>query len=98
MIDLPRRLTGYAEQKGDVVLAADWQQYGWLDLDRPRTAADVASVPDLGAAESGRREAAVPEMIGSRINRAMLVAARAVDRGFDPERFYPPNCPKRPRH
>jgi hypothetical protein len=59
MVDLPRRLTGYAEQKGDVVLAADWQQYGWLDLDRPRTAADVASVPDLGAAESGRRETAV---------------------------------------
>ena len=87
MVDLPRRLTGYAEQNGDVVLAADWQQYGWLDLDRPRTAADGASVRDLGAAESGRREAAVPEMIGSRINRAMLVAARAVNPSLEPERL-----------
>jgi hypothetical protein len=37
------------------------------------------SVPDLGAAESSRRETAVAEMVGSGINGAMVIAARAVD-------------------
>jgi hypothetical protein len=52
---------------------------------RPRAAADVTGVPDLGAAESGRREAAVAEMSGNRLNRAMLIEAGAVDRRLESE-------------
>jgi len=62
-----------------MVITPDRQQQGWLDLDRPKRAADVASVPDPGAAESGRRETAVAEMFGSRVNAAMLIAARTIN-------------------
>src|SRR6266702_8701178 len=62
MVDLPRRQASGAGQESQCVFAANWQQLGWLDLDRPLTAG--ASVPDLGAAESGRRKTAVAEMIG----------------------------------
>jgi hypothetical protein len=48
----------------------------------------VASVPDLGAAESGRCEAAVAKMLGCRINWAMLVATGAVNPRPEPERRY----------
>jgi hypothetical protein len=67
------------------LIGPDRQQYGWLDLDRPR---DGARVSDLGAAESGRREAAVAEMFGSRINGAMLIAAGAVDFRLEAEGGY----------
>jgi hypothetical protein len=61
--DLPRRQTGPAGQEGEVVVAADRQQHRWLDLDRPEAPADVASVPGLGAAESGRRETAIAKTL-----------------------------------
>ena len=51
-------------------------------------AADVTSISDLGAAESGRRETAVAEMFGSRINGTMLIAARTVDRRFEAKGSY----------
>jgi hypothetical protein len=49
----------------------------WLDRHRPRAPADIPGVPAFGTAESGRREAAVAQMIDGRINGAMLVAAGA---------------------
>jgi DNA-binding response OmpR family regulator len=55
---------------------------------RPRGAADGARVSDLGAAESGRREAAVAEMFGRRVDGSRLVAAGAVDGGLEPEADY----------
>ena len=84
-VDLPRWRALSAGQKGDIVFAADRQKHGWLDLDRPRAAADSSSVSDLGAAESSRRETAVAEMFGSRIDGALLIAARTVDRRFEPK-------------
>jgi hypothetical protein len=85
MVDLPRRQTRATGQEGQCIFAADWQQYGWLDLDRPRTAADVASVPDLGAAESGRRETAIAKVPSCLVDWAMLIAARAIDLRLEPE-------------
>ncbi len=88
ILDLPRRQACAAGQEGHRVRAADLQQHGRLDLGRPRGAADIASVPDLGAAESGRRETAVAKMPGSRINGAMFMAGGAVDRRLESEGGY----------
>jgi hypothetical protein len=88
MIDLPRRLARDAEQEGERVFAADWQQHGWLDLDRPSAAADGSSVPDLGATEAGRRETAVAEMLCHGVDGPMLVAAGAIDLRLEPEGGY----------
>jgi hypothetical protein len=54
----------------------------------PGAAADVTGVTDLGAAESGGREAAVAEMFGSEVDGAMLIAAGAVDRRLEAEGGY----------
>jgi hypothetical protein len=86
ILDLPRRQACAAGQERQRVFAADRQQYGWLDLDRPRAAADGASVSDLGAAESGRRETAVAEMFGSQVDGTMLIEAGAVDPRLEPKR------------
>jgi hypothetical protein len=77
MIDRPGRQAGLAGQECQCVVAANSQQQGWLDLDRPRRAADIASVSDLGAAESGRCETAVAKMLCSRVDRAMLISRRS---------------------
>jgi hypothetical protein len=49
-------------------------------------AADSSSVSDLGAAESGRCETAVAEMLCSKVDGSMLIAARAVDHRLEPKR------------
>lgn len=46
-------------RKGKVILATDRQHNGRLDLYRPGTAADVAGMSGLRAAEAGRRETAI---------------------------------------
>jgi hypothetical protein len=51
-----------------VVVAADRQQHRWLYLDRPGAPADVASVPGLDAAESGRRETAIAKMLNGLVD------------------------------
>jgi hypothetical protein len=86
MVDLPWRQACPAGKESEVVVAADRQQHRWLDLDRPGTPADVASVPSLGAAESGRRETAIAKMISGLVDWAMLIAARAVDLRLESER------------
>jgi hypothetical protein len=42
-------------------------------------------MPDRGAEESDSRETAFAEMFGSRIDGALLIAARTVDRRFEPK-------------
>src|ERR1700704_4769206 len=62
------RLARSAEKEGEVVLAADREQHSRLDLDGTGTATDMAGVPDLDAAKSGRGETTVAKMLSSRVN------------------------------
>ena len=46
ILDLPRRQARAAGQESERVFTADWQQHGWLDLDRPKGTADGANMSD----------------------------------------------------
>jgi hypothetical protein len=50
-----------------------------------RAAAHVASMPDRGEAESGRRETAVADMLCGSVDGSMLLTAGAVDLRLEPE-------------
>jgi hypothetical protein len=55
-----------------MVIAPDGQWHAWFDLDRPKEAADGTSVPDLGAAEAGRRAAISPKVTAGEACGLML--------------------------